>query len=1168
MQLQNIYKADINRNINGVIKVAQDDEASIKQELSEYVITKELRSHFVTFFENYENSINQPTDKIGVWISGFFGSGKSHFLKMLSYLLSNPVVAGRNAVDYFSDKFDDPMMFAQIESCAKVPTETILFNIDNKAPINKDKTVIVRTFAKVFYEHLGYYGDDLKVTKFEQFLDKSEKAEAFKERFEQINGDSWEESRTSFGLIEDDIVEALTDGLGMSETAARNWFNGTEDAEISIESLVKDIKEYIDSKGKNFRLMFMVDEIGQYIGSDSNLMLNLQTIVEEIGTRCRGRVWVMVTSQEAIDSITKISGNDFSKIQGRFNTRLSLSSASVDEVIKKRILAKNEQGEDMLKLSYAKNDMVLKNLYTFDKNTAVLDMKGYAGEGEFVDTYPFAPYQFKLMQNVLVQIRQHGNSGKHLSGGERSMLSGFQEAAQAICDKDENALVPFWRFYDTVHTFLEGTIRRVIDRCQSAADGNDGIEQYDVCVLKLLYLIRYVNDVRANIDNITTLMIDDVRADKIEMRQTIQKSLDRLVWQNYVSRSGDTYTFLTNDEQDIERDIKKTIVGAMDLTLGMSIILFNDIFTDRKLRYGKNDFAFDRVVDDHPMGQLTGAIQLHFVTSANCRFNEDDDAGYRFYSGSNNAALIVLPDDNRYHNELEEKLKIDKYLKEKNVSQMPEAIQTIIRGRRDQAAVYEKNAIELTRKAIAEADIYVAGEKMNIKTSDVCEKLRRSLEALVENVYTKLSYVRKNYNDDSEIQKVLAGTDGQTMFDGIDSPNSEACDELYQYVELQKKKNINTNMLDIHKRFSAVPFGWREIDIAGVVAELVAQRKLTVSYAGDAVLPTDKKVVDYLRKKNEIEKTVISMRVNISPKLIKDTRDVLKEYYNVNTLSVPEDEDKLIAYIIENFTKDKQQLNDLLSSEYRTEKYPGKATVQKGIDLYSKLLEQKKDSVALLQAIVDSQDEMFDQADDMHDVNSFFKVQKDVFDKAYALAEKMQTEKEYLEADREAMDTLGKISEITKSARPYNRISELPELCKKLIEKHDAILAVKREEITADIVAARGEIHQAADEIKQQDIVKRADDEFDIRLNDVKKADSITMLDAMKNRINNTRVKYMQQIMAPTGEEKTADIITTSRNAVCHSAKLKSEADIDEYLSEVKQRLMEKLGEHEILQIM
>ena len=151
MQLQYIYKSDINRDINGVIKVAQNDEKSIEQELREYIITKELRKHFNTFFNNYEKSLNYPTDKIGVWISGFFGSGKSHFLKILSYLLSNDTVAGKPAVEYFTDKFDDPMMFAQLERCANVPTDTILFNIDSKSPINKDKTAILRVFAKVFY---------------------------------------------------------------------------------------------------------------------------------------------------------------------------------------------------------------------------------------------------------------------------------------------------------------------------------------------------------------------------------------------------------------------------------------------------------------------------------------------------------------------------------------------------------------------------------------------------------------------------------------------------------------------------------------------------------------------------------------------------------------------------------------------------------------------------------------------------------------------------------------------------------------------------------------------------------------------------------------------------------------------------------------------------------
>ncbi|MDE6677798.1 MAG: BREX system P-loop protein BrxC, partial [Ruminococcus sp.] len=465
-----------------------------------------------------------------------------------------------------------PMMFAKLENCVKIPTKTILFNIDSKSPLVKDKTANLRIFAKVFYEHLGFYGNDLKVAKLEQFIEKSGKTEKFREVFERVNGGKWEDSRDSFVFFEDDIVTAMTASLGISETTARNWFNGEEEIEISIEQLVKEIRDYINSQGKDFRLLFMIDEVGQYIGSDSDLMLNLQTIVEEIGTKCGGRVWVMVTSQEAIDSITKITGNDFSKIQGRFNTRLSLSSSSVDEVIKKRILEKTDSAKDMLKLQYEKNHSVLRNLFSF--RDARSDLKGYAGEGEFIETYPFIPYQFRLMQNVLAQIRKHGNSGKHLSGGERSMLSGFQETAQAIQHKDEYAIIPFSLFYDTVHTFLESSIRRVIDRCQSASDNNDGIMPYDVSILKLLYLIRYIDDIKANIDNITILMADDIRADKIIMRRTIQQSLDRLILQNYVSRTGDTYTFLTDDEQDIAREIRNTPVDSATITDVISDIIF------------------------------------------------------------------------------------------------------------------------------------------------------------------------------------------------------------------------------------------------------------------------------------------------------------------------------------------------------------------------------------------------------------------------------------------------------------------------------------------------------------------------------------------------------------------------------------------------------------------
>ena len=178
----------------------------------------------------------------------------------------------------------------------------------------------------------------------------------------------------------------------------------------------------------------MIDEVGQYVGDDTNLLINLQSLVEKIGSECNGKVWVVCTGQEAIDEIIKTRENEFSRIQARFKTRLSLSSSSADEVIQKRILKKKTEYVPQLEGIYESNCAQLRNIFKFEN--AQLDIKGYNNSKEYVKNFPFVPYQFILMQKVFSEIRKHGNSGKHLSGGERSMLSGFQEAAKKIKSKD------------------------------------------------------------------------------------------------------------------------------------------------------------------------------------------------------------------------------------------------------------------------------------------------------------------------------------------------------------------------------------------------------------------------------------------------------------------------------------------------------------------------------------------------------------------------------------------------------------------------------------------------------------------------------------------------------------------------------------------------------------
>ena len=176
MMIRDMFADDINRKINGVIKVDQAADDVIEQELNEYVITRELKKHFITFFNYYGDAFDQPTADMGVWISGFFGSGKSHFLKMLSYLLENKEVKGIRSVERFRKKFeDDPATFMLIDRATKGTTETILFNIDIEGFSNKDKTAVLRVFAKMFYNHLGYYGENLKVAMLERYIDQQGK---------------------------------------------------------------------------------------------------------------------------------------------------------------------------------------------------------------------------------------------------------------------------------------------------------------------------------------------------------------------------------------------------------------------------------------------------------------------------------------------------------------------------------------------------------------------------------------------------------------------------------------------------------------------------------------------------------------------------------------------------------------------------------------------------------------------------------------------------------------------------------------------------------------------------------------------------------------------------------------------------------------------------------
>ena len=1179
MKIQSMFQKDIDRDINGVVQVSQDDQRSLKQELDEYIITKELRRHFATFFDNYVKAIDYPTGKIGVWISGFFGSGKSHFLKMLSYLLSNKEVDGKHAIDYFANKFDDPMMYADAVRSSSMPTETILFDILKQAPVNKDETAILRVFAKMFYRHCGFYGDDLKVARLERFIEKQGKTEAFRAAFESVHGAPWVDDRDAFAFFEDDLVTVLQDVLGMSERAAHNWFNGEETNELSVAQLVDDIVAYVDTKPNNFRLLFMVDEVGFFIGDNSDLMGNLQAIVEEIGRRCCGKVWVMVTSQEAIDSVVKVSGDDFSKIQGRFNTRLSLSSSSVDEVIKKRVLAKTEDADHLLQMEYEKEASGLKSLFAFDN--PILDIKGFTSAAEFSATFPFVPYQFIVIQKVLAEIRKHGNSGKHLSGGERSMLSGFQEAAQKVENKDENALVPFYQFYDTVHTFLESAIRRVIDRCQNAADANDGLEQQDVNVLKLLYLVRYIEDVKANIENITILMIDDIHTDKIALRASITASLERLLSQNYISRNGDTYAFLTDEEQDIAIDIKNTPVDSAQIVQSISQTVYGEIYPAKKYKCGKYDFAYDQYVDETLNGASTGGMRLRIVTVASDLYGVGDQR-LIMDSQVNNEAIVVLSADTPYFDELEQAMKIRKYVKQRNVSQMPESIQRIIRDRNDEARKLESHARSLIEKAIVEGKFYVHGEILDLKYGSAKDKLDEAMKSLVESVYSKLNMVNQFVDSDADILAILNGAYEEVGFTGLGANNEDALNEISQWLELQNQKMLKTSMGDVQRRYQAIPYGWREIDIAALIARLISQQKISIKYGGALVGKDERRLVDYLRKKSEIDKAVVTRRIAPSEDLMRKSIAFLRDY--LGAMDIPSDEDGLIRFVLDTFTQKQEHYQELLDKAYSEFRYPEKEVVTKARDLMNDVLSQRRDNVALLTRMVQRQEDLLDCSEDMEGVEFFFKSQRSVYDEARRQMDRVNKERDYFASDADALEVFHTIATILAQPKPYDRIGELPELIQKVKTAYSGLLDLKKDEVAENIRQCMQDVHQLATEARDAGVLLRqADDYFVGKREAAKNASSLTELDAMITQLLTYKdnICRRMEVMSASHQERTTPVgtgtaqpapkmpkITTLRRYdLCSVKRLQSKEDIDRYVDGIREKLLKTLESCDGVQI-
>ena len=1170
-KLRELYAKDINREIQGVIKV--DDETFIKQELEEYVVTDELLKHFRNFFDSYNASITGNTEKMGVWISGFFGSGKSHFLKILSYILDNKVVDGKPAVDYFDDKIQDQMLLANMKRAGNVPTDVILFNIDSKASLDnldgKDK--ILSVFEKVFNEKQGL-STIPHVAELERFLIKNNKYEEFKEAVSKECGEDWETARNDFYFRRDEIVNAYSKVMNKSHEEAENWFDKAEENyDISIEKFAKRIKEYIEANDKK-HVVFLVDEVGQYAGTDSKALLNLQTMVENLGLECGGKAWVCVTSQEAIDEVVKVHSDNFSKIQGRFDTKLSLSSSDTDEVIKKRILAKTDSATDSLESLYEQKESIIKNLFVWSKNTQT--QKEYLDKEDFAMTYPFVPYQFNLLQKVFTDIRTQGFAGKHLSSGERSLLGAFQETAKRYEDSEVGVLIPFYAFYDTIEQFLEGTIKRVFQNANDIMNAGN-LKEMDINILKILFMLKSVKEIPTNVDNIALLYASSIDEDKLKLKQDISASLKRLENETLIQRNNEEYKFLTDDEQEINREIKKVVVDQTKINEYLKGLIFDYTLTDRKFTYRNNPFDLSLYLDNMKVSAREYEIGIKVVTSS---VDKDDSEVIRNSSFDQNNIYVLLDIPTNVYDEMYNCLQVEEYVRNTSRIAKSQNVDDIIRAKSREAENTKSRIRESIADSLKESDILINGDKQIINAKEPRARVNEALEKLVKNTYNKIDYIKANFTS-TDIRSLFHEDKNHIAGTEVEFPNQKALDELKEYLTEKKSFSFAVTIRSVLQDFEKAPYGYMEQDIIYLLTRLLKDEYINLVYGNEVQSPTSEDTLTKLLRRDYYDKTVIKIREKIAMELVNDVKLVARNCFDK---MLPDNEDGMFADLKEAINSKLMELNQKqgLYSINRRYNYPGEELINETITFLSDL-SKVRDINDFFESVSKNRQILESNMEKVSTVLDFFKgKQKENFDNARKAVMFYEDNKDYADEIDELKDAVRAITSILELEEPYSEIPKLPGLRDNL----NNILTEMYDKKSVPIIElAKNTITYIDNEVSNSGVDKSFGENTKNMLSktieSIEKSNELKDIFAKETYINQLKTQFENDLDREKArllqkEEPTGNVeIVINRKTIKvnellnRSYDISNKEDVEKYLEELRKKILEALEENKNLTI-
>lgn len=868
-----ILARNLNNKIVEVIQVDQDKDEDLFSEITEYIATDSIKEQYATLLKAIAEAPADPHDSVGVWISGFFGSGKSSFAKNLGNALQNRKVMDHDYSTLFKEAIGDAQVTNLLDSInARIPTEVVLFEVAKERDTRKVTERIAELIYTVLLRELGY-AEDFDIAELEIELEEEGKLDAFVEKCNELYPEGWNKVRKGAQKVSraSRVLHEIDEG---TYATPDSWAHTqkTRDNVITVKTVVERVFELTSRRRPGKAIVFIIDEVGQHVARSGDKIEDLRATVEEFGKVGRNLVknrkapapcWIIVTSQEKLDEVVAAIDSkrvEIAKLQDRFRWRVDLAPSDIREVATKRVLAKKPEAESDLRERFQKNEGSLNNSLRLERTSRKTDLN----EDEFVLFYPYPPHYIDLCIGIMSGVRLQPGAPRHYGGSNRTIIKQAYEMLvsdrTAMAKEQVGTLVTLDKVFELVEGNLSNEKRTDIHEINERFkdDAEDG--GWSLRVAKVICLLEFIRDLPRTEKNIAAFLINEVG--QPSRVAEVEAACKRLHEAQFIRNTEEGWKLQTAQEKNWETERRGHLEPKPRERNEITRTVLKDIFSEPTLRtFRYKDCRTFRIgltvessqIDDGDLpinvcvaddnDELPGRINT--IRDQSRQSAHENDVYWAFGLTPDIDDLVAQLHASRKMVEKYDQLRAQNKISpdeatclqdEKNAvlgyqnrlrSKMGDALEqgtALFRGVSWDGADLGKSLSEIIKKLMAKAvpDLYAKLE-MGARPID-----KGHAELLLKTVDLK-ALPEVFYAGDKGLGLVIK--EGQKF---VPNPSAEVCKEVYDYlVSEQEYGNKDTRTgKSLERRFGGIGYGWEMDMLRLLLATLFRAGTIEATYQG------------------------------------------------------------------------------------------------------------------------------------------------------------------------------------------------------------------------------------------------------------------------------------------------------------------------------------------------